>query len=525
MSLHFTEYLQESEIGGLKEAVEKSRKEIQQQQTELERAKASIEQNQKELQKKEHEIGTLRETNTQNEGRISDFQQEVTKLKKDIDYHIQDLKKKEGENGSLSESVDGKTKRIQQLETEIALKTDQIKDLNTQNNQKDQEITGFKQSEQMKRDQHDQRITELNSLKEQLDQDRLRVQKEREKEIEDSFERMKQIWKEHESQVELALKGICQKNAIEYVDKEKVPFRGKPDNSILINKEYIIFDAKCPTSNDLSNFPNYIKNQAEGSKKYTSQKGVHKDIFLVVPTNTIDKISQIYYNLAAYSVFVITIDALEPIILSLKKIEAYEIIEHLTPEEKNNICRVIGKFAHATKRRIQIDSYFCNEFINILNNCGNLPGEIKIKAQSFENADKMNPPIEKRAKEMQIDVIQKDVKKLNHECAGQYIDISAVAKVIETIPLELNENPDSNGTIQSSLDENNQLEEVKDIDSTEYGQNSLIDQNQFEKDGTIDSTDSDLPEDDETVLLEGDETLDTTEPDLLELIEKTEKEL
>ncbi|MEZ4997303.1 MAG: hypothetical protein R2758_07535 [Bacteroidales bacterium] len=37
----------------------------------------------------------------------------------------------------------------------------------------------------------------------------------------------------------------------------------KPDNTIEISGEYIIFDAKSPANDDLSNFPTYIKNQAD----------------------------------------------------------------------------------------------------------------------------------------------------------------------------------------------------------------------------------------------------------------------
>ena len=72
-----------------------------------------------------------------------------------------------------------------------------------------------------------------------------------------------------------------------------------------------------------------------------------------------------------YNVFVITIDSLEPIILSLKKIEEYEFAEQLSPEERDNICRIIGKFAHTTKRKIQVDQFFTNQFIELLVKCKN----------------------------------------------------------------------------------------------------------------------------------------------------------
>ena len=59
-----------------------------------------------------------------------------------------------------------------------------------------------------------------------------------------------------------------------------------------------------------------------------------------------------------YDVYIITKDSLEPIIMSLQKIESYEFADKLSPEERDDICRINGQFAHTTKRRIQIDQFF-----------------------------------------------------------------------------------------------------------------------------------------------------------------------
>ena len=134
---------------------------------------------------------------------------------------------------------------------------------------------------------------------------------------------MKKQWKVHEDYVEQTIKKICSRYVIPYISKEKVPFKGSPDNTIQIAKEYIIFDAKSPHNDDLSNFPTYLKAQSERVKKYTKEKDVKKDVFLVVPSNTVSALKQFSYNMMDYYVYVITIDALEPIILSLQKIEDY----------------------------------------------------------------------------------------------------------------------------------------------------------------------------------------------------------
>jgi hypothetical protein len=102
-----------------------------------------------------------------------------------------------------------------------------------------------------------------------------------------------------------------------------------------------------------------------------------------------------------YNVFVITKDSIEPIIISLKKIQDFQLVEKLSPEERDDICRIIGKFAHTTKRRIQIDQYFAEEFLDTLKKSrSQLPKEVLKRVIEFESAEKLNPPMEKRNKKI-----------------------------------------------------------------------------------------------------------------------------
>lgn len=345
------------------------------------------------------------------------------------------LKNREVELGALKESESNAEKRIADLDKEINLKNFEIQGLIQEKIEKEREISSFQRSDQQKQEQYEHRITELNALKKQLDDDRIRIQAEKEEHVRTRFEQMRETWKIHENNVERLIRDICSRHQIDYIDKEHVPFRGSPDNTLKIADEYIIFDAKSPFSDDLENFPAYIRQQTEHLKKYVKEKDVNRSLFLVVPTNTIETIDQYYYNLADYVVHIVTTDTLEPVILSLKKIEEYEFAEQLSPEERENICRVIGKFAHAAKRRIQIDSYFCGEFINILNNCSSLPDEILEKTLEFEKSDKMNPPLEKRAKVISPAELKKDARRIKAEADAQDIDVLAGGEMLEKLPL------------------------------------------------------------------------------------------
>ena len=211
------------------------------------------------------------------------------------------------------------------------------------------------------------------------------------------LENLRFTWSNHELSVQQTIKALCQKHTIEYVPK--APFKGDPDNTIKIAGEYIILDAKSPRGDDLSNFPNYLKEQAEKVRKYTGEDAVKKWVFFVIPENTLSNINRFVYHLADYQVFIIAANSLEPILLSLQKVEEYEFAEQLSPEDRENICRILGKFAHLSKRRIQIDTFFIGQFMELARKCENdLPPEILNEAIEFEKAEKLNPPIEKRAK-------------------------------------------------------------------------------------------------------------------------------
>jgi hypothetical protein len=142
--------------------------------------------------------------------------------------------------------------------------------------------------------------------------------------------------------------------------------------------------------------------------------------------------------MADFTVYLISLDALEPVMLSLKRIEEYEFADELTPEERSNICRILGKFAHLTKRRIQIDSFFAKQAIELAYAAeSSLPDEILEEMMNFERSDKLNPPQEKRTKQISIKELEKETGKLDQEAQGRGINVHAdnLAATINGLPL------------------------------------------------------------------------------------------
>jgi len=326
---------------------------------------------------------------------------------------------KETEVKQQQQNIDitnAKTTSFEQVKTENTTLKEKLSNIEQERNNLKNENIFLKKEEENRNETLRKSIESTNTLQESLTKEKERLNDERVKEIEDKLEKMKWTWGEHEKDVENHLQLICRNHVIKYISQEDFPHpRNKPDNSIEIMDQLIIFDAKSPANDDLSNFPKYIKIQTESLKKYAKHDDVKKDLFLVIPSNTLQVINQFTYNIGDYNVYVITKDALEPIILSLKKIEEYEFADKLSPEERDNVCRIIGKFAHTTKRRIQIDQFFAEEFLDTLSKAGTqLPRDILESVIQFENAEKLNPPMEKRKKQIltkDLNAKSKEIKK------------------------------------------------------------------------------------------------------------------
>ena len=347
-----------------------------------------------------------------------DAYEDFTAMSESINNLNSEIIKREDRIKELERNTDISSARLsdlnlasQKLENKVTILESELSRLNKEKTELSSKIARLEQSDQNRIDEFLKNVSAVKAIQKGLEDERNKLSEERIREKDEYFEKIRQTWQTHEETVKSVIRNICKAHLIEYV--ENVPFRGNPDNTIMIAGEYVIFDAKSPAGDDLENFPKYLKIQTESVKKYIRQENVKSDIFLVIPANTLDVISQFSYNMGDYYVYIITVDSLEPIILSLKKIENYEFVEQLTPDERENICRIIGKFSHIAKRKIQIDYFFSYQFLDILSKCNiDLPEDIYKSVQEFEKAEKLNPPQEKRAKQILTDDLLAESEKL-----------------------------------------------------------------------------------------------------------------
>ncbi|MBB1285622.1 hypothetical protein HRH25_14645 [Flavisolibacter sp. BT320] len=310
--------------------------------------------------------------------------------------------------------------QVLNLSSELALMKERLLNCQRDLQASREEAIQLKKEEEFRRQKYSEEIVSLQGLRQQLQEEREKELQQRHQEEVDRILSLKETWALHQSDVQGRMKLICQKHTLNYVDK--APFRGEPDNTLMICDEYVVFDAKSPAGEDLKNFPQYLKAQAEAARKYAKIEGVKKDVFLVIPTNTLQVVNQFVYNMADYDVYIVSVDVLEPLILSLCRIEDYEFAEQLSPEERENICRIIGKFAHLSKRRIQIDAFFARQFIELAYKCENsLPSDIHEKVLEFEKSEKLNPPQEKRAKAINTKELETEHGKIETEVSAKGI--------------------------------------------------------------------------------------------------------
>jgi len=335
-----------------------------------------------------------------------------------------------------NQQLDQLKETIYQNKTERYSFNEKIKDLQTELGNLREQHTKLITEEEIRKTQHAKSVATLHTIQQTITDDRRKEQELIHTLEIDKLNRQKETWHRHEELVKHAIKNISQRHTIEYIDK--VPFKGDPDNTLKICDEFVIFDAKSPAGDDLANFPNYLKDQAEKARKYAKQENVKTDLFFVVPSNTLDVLKTTIYRLGDYTVYIISTDALEPIISCLKKIEDYEFAKELSPEERENICRIIGKFGHLSKRRIQVDLFFAKQFIQLgYKTEADLPADIFDKVMEFEKSEKLNPPIEKRARSINIRELGQEISRIREEATakGISIDDDAVSNHINELPL------------------------------------------------------------------------------------------
>lgn len=267
----------------------------------------------------------------------------------------------------IQNELKGAKDRILELETkgkEVFAARQQLEAKNgalqQRNDELNREVASFKANEANLKKEHDKKLQEANSMKESFEEEKKRIRHEDEERQKHQEEERDRLWAEHENNVIATLSGLCKQPQFSFpcYDNNNLPqgFHGKlkPDFLVEFLGQYIIFDAKVSKA---SNLQVYISEQVKKTaQKVKGEDQIYPKIFLVVPTIAAQELKKTSFYEEGFHFFVVTPEALEPILASLKHIESYEFAEKMDPMERENIIDLIAQFDFHISFRNAVDS-------------------------------------------------------------------------------------------------------------------------------------------------------------------------
>ncbi|MFA6397235.1 MAG: hypothetical protein WDK96_00085 [Candidatus Paceibacterota bacterium] len=308
---------------------------------------------------------------------------EVSQKDKNIGQIAMELQSEKTQKDELS----GKNKRMFVEITNLKAKNTSIL---TEKEDLVKEVSNFKATEERKNKEFDDKIQKLEEAKLALEDERKRVRREDEEKIQSEKEERNRMWAEHEEVVKVKLTELCKtpQYAFQYYDNNNLPngFGGKfkPDFLIEFLEQYVIFDAKVSESDLQGYINNNVKSTVE---KINNNPNIYPMVFFIVPTDTIKSLKKTHFYEQGYNFFVISPEAIEIILASLKKITSYELAEQLDPRDRENIVNLIAEFDYHINMRNALDILASESGVSVLKKADSLRNDIK--EEIFQKKGKM----------------------------------------------------------------------------------------------------------------------------------------
>jgi hypothetical protein len=280
------------------------------------------------------------------------LQEELSQVKTNLELKDQKLgemtKALEKEAGEKNE-MSGKNKqmfaRLTSLEKDYSLAQQQLLESK-------EKIVANESLKTQREKEFDKKVSDLESSRRSLEEEKIRVQKEEELKRQQEEELRNRIWNEHENKAIAKLKELCQKPAFAFPFFENTvlpdSFDGKlkPDFLVDFMGQYIIFDAKMTKPDSANSLLNYLKAQVKSTakkiKESKNSEEIFKTVFFVVPD--LADLKETSFFEEGYEFYAVSLESLEPILAAYKKISYYENIEQIDPKERENIVQLIAAY-------------------------------------------------------------------------------------------------------------------------------------------------------------------------------------
>lgn len=258
------------------------------------------------------------------------------------------LRAKDQEIGQLKQEIQELTNNGKHLfANHEALKGD-VKALQQEREMLSNRVARFEAEAEAKTKRHEDMAKQLDNVKQALEDEKVRIRREDEERQQQLLAARDRMWNDHEQDVIAQLNELTKKEHCQFPSytNTNLPeeFSGslKPDYMIGFLQQYVIFDAKVSRSQDLQN---YMKESVKKTAaKLKGNQHIYPTVYLVVPTDAIADLKQLSFYEEGFTFYIISPDALEPILASFKRIEQYEFAEAMDPQERENIVDLIAAF-------------------------------------------------------------------------------------------------------------------------------------------------------------------------------------
>jgi hypothetical protein len=285
-----------------------------------------------------------------------------------------------------------------------------------------------------KQKEFETQIHKLDTAEKALEDERQRIRREDETKQAEIISEQNRIWNDHEQMVLSRLRDACQKSSIGFpvYDNTNLPSlftKFKPDALIPFLGQYIVFDAK-KSRHIRTYIPEQVKSTA---KKYKDIVEIYPMIFFVIPAQELQELKTLSYLEAWFSFYIISVESIEPLLASFKKITEYENIADFDPQDREAIVTIIANYDRHLSLQNAANIVFTKESIDLMNSKNVLHPEVQkeilIKKESMRTKKLNEAELKKiwesiKEQEMEIEDL------LKPKMMVQEKDLSAVSDVL-----------------------------------------------------------------------------------------------
>jgi hypothetical protein len=289
-----------------------------------------------------------------------------------------------GQHDTVAKEANQLRGRAEQLQLQAAKSDSQLSTKSTEVAELTKKLAAYESTEAQRKRDAEKSITDLENARKALEEERKRVLED-ERQVREAAENVRtRIWSLHEESSRSAMKEICQKAdiALTSFDNTSLPEgfdpKLKPDFMIRLLGQYVIFDTKSSQSQSLQT---YIKSQVQATAKKIkaseSYNDIYKTVFFVIPDIGLKDIKETFFVEQGISFSVIPIQAFEPIVRTLRRLEDYELAEKYDPQERENIINVLATYDQYVRQQNAVNILSTIRGIKVMSEKESIPAEVQ----------------------------------------------------------------------------------------------------------------------------------------------------